>query len=206
MPTKELRSVGLISMSPCLHTATLTTSKMFAEVETPDVCRRARMAGMKPKWKSNLGAWRSYARMTQDQLAAALNPPSSKGTISLYESGQRAPSMKRLSAMAEVLKTTPSAILESLPGEAEATPQEPLQPWLPSEETLAYLIEVVSHAVPEGRAHPSDFRLFAHVWRAGLEYFAANTTREHDDGYRAGVVPTVARALRDYKPRPEQAA
>lgn len=61
---------------------------------------------------NNLRAWREFMRMTQEQLGAAISPPTTGSVISLLEEGDRALSLKWLRRLAPALKTRPGFIIE----------------------------------------------------------------------------------------------
>lgn len=56
--------------------------------------------------------YRKARSLTLEALGNALEPPATKGTISQIESGARGVSLRRLFEIAEVLKTTPGALLD----------------------------------------------------------------------------------------------
>lgn len=78
----------------------------MAEVQT------ANMAEDKNGGPNNLRAWREFMRMTQEQLGAAVVPPTTGSVISLLEEGDRALSLKWLRRLAPALKTRPGFIIE----------------------------------------------------------------------------------------------
>lgn len=65
---------------------------------------------MDDKPKNHLRAWREFRKMSQDDLATALD--TAKGVISLLENGKRPLSDKWLYRLAEVLETRPGHILD----------------------------------------------------------------------------------------------
>lgn len=62
-----------------------------------------------------LRAWREYRRLTQEQLAASLEPPTTGSVISLLEAGGRKLSPKWLRRLAPALGTTPGFLLDHDP-------------------------------------------------------------------------------------------
>ncbi len=68
--------------------------------------------------KNFLRAWREYRRMTQGQLAEAVD--TTGAVISLLESGQRGLSDKWLRRLAPILGTTPGHLLDVDPHEASS--------------------------------------------------------------------------------------
>jgi transcriptional regulator with XRE-family HTH domain len=88
---------------------------------TPNVCRlrlhhdvnHAHFANMAEEPRNHLKAWREYRRMTQEELAVAVE--TTPAVISLLESGKRALSPKWLWRLAPILKTRPGMLLEHDP-------------------------------------------------------------------------------------------
>lgn len=70
--------------------------------------------------QNNLRAWREFRRLTQEQLAAALDPPTTGAVISLLESGDRQLSPKWLRKLAPALGTRPGFLLDYLPEDIDA--------------------------------------------------------------------------------------
>lgn len=75
---------------------------------------------------SRLKRWREFRRMTQEQLATAMEPPTTGSVISLLESGDRQLSPKWLRRLAPALKTTPGFLLDYDP---EDLPTDLLRAW-----------------------------------------------------------------------------
>lgn len=84
-------------------------------------------AWMAERWKNHMKAWRKYAGLTLEELGGRMDPPISKGMLSQYESGKRAPLQERLAAIAAALGTTPGQIIDSPPG--ETVPAEIIDMW-----------------------------------------------------------------------------
>lgn len=61
---------------------------------------------------NHLKAWRKFRKMTQQQLADAIEPPTTKQVIQAIESGQRGLSDKWLRRLAPALGTTPGFLLD----------------------------------------------------------------------------------------------
>lgn len=82
---------------------------------------------------NHLKAWRKYRRMTQQQLADAVDPPTSKQVIQALESGQNGLSDKWLRRLAPALGTTPGFLLDYDP---EQIPTDILDIWrdIPAED------------------------------------------------------------------------
>lgn len=64
---------------------------------------------------NHLKAWREFRRLTQEALAASLDPPTTGSVISLLEDGKRKLSPKWLRRLAPALGTTPGFLLEHDP-------------------------------------------------------------------------------------------
>jgi transcriptional regulator with XRE-family HTH domain len=67
--------------------------------------------------KNHLRAWRKYRRMTQQALADAVEPPTTKQVIQALESGARGLSDKWLRRLAPALRTSPGFLLDYAPEE-----------------------------------------------------------------------------------------
>jgi transcriptional regulator with XRE-family HTH domain len=76
------------------------------------------------KYRNHLREWREFRRMTQTQLAEAVDTKGS--VISLLESGNRRLSDKWLRRLAPVLKTTAGHLLDHNP---EDLPTDVLEIW-----------------------------------------------------------------------------
>lgn len=64
---------------------------------------------------NHLRAWRKFRRMTQQELADAVEPATSKSVIASIESGARGLSDKWLRRLAPALGTTPGFLLDYAP-------------------------------------------------------------------------------------------
>lgn len=72
----------------------------------------------KPKRPGHfLREWREYRRLTQEQLAGMVTPPTTASVISLLESGDRGLSNKWLTRLAPALRTKKGFILDMNPFE-----------------------------------------------------------------------------------------
>lgn len=82
---------------------------------------------------NHLKAWRKYRRLTQQQLADAIDPPTTKQVIQAIETGQRGLSDKWLRRLAPALGTTPGFLLDYDP---EELPTDILDIWrdIPAED------------------------------------------------------------------------
>lgn len=65
--------------------------------------------------ENHLKAWRKFRRLTQQQLADAIEPTTTKQVIQAIETGQRGLSDKWLRRLAPALGTTPGHLLEHDP-------------------------------------------------------------------------------------------
>lgn len=74
-----------------------------------------------PIGANHLRAWREKRRLTQEQLAARLEPPTTGAVISLLESGDRQLSEKWLRRLAPALGTTPGHLLDHHPDDLPDT-------------------------------------------------------------------------------------
>lgn len=66
-----------------------------------------------------LRAWREFMRMTQEELAAACDPPTTGSVISLLEEGERGLSLKWLRRLAPALKTRPGFLADFNPNDVD---------------------------------------------------------------------------------------
>lgn len=65
--------------------------------------------------ENHLQAWRLFRKLTQEELAAKLSPPTTGSVISLLESGARKLSPKWLRKLAPALGTSPGYLLDHHP-------------------------------------------------------------------------------------------
>lgn len=70
---------------------------------------------------NHLKAWRKFRRLTQQQLADAVEPPTTKQVIQAVESGQRGLSDKWLRRLAPALGTTPGFLLDYAPEDIDSS-------------------------------------------------------------------------------------
>jgi transcriptional regulator with XRE-family HTH domain len=68
---------------------------------------------------NHLKAWRKFRKMTQQQLADAVEPPTSKSVIAAIESGERGLSDKWLRRLAPALGTSPGYLLDFAPQDVD---------------------------------------------------------------------------------------
>lgn len=69
---------------------------------------------------NNLRAWRLHRGLTQEDLAKAVNPPTTTNMIQYLESGERGLSLKWLRRLADALNTTPGHLADFAPNEDRA--------------------------------------------------------------------------------------
>lgn len=67
------------------------------------------------KTVNHLRAWRKFRKLTQQQLADKIEPPTSKQVIAALETGQNGLSDKWLRKLAPALGTTPGFLLDHAP-------------------------------------------------------------------------------------------
>lgn len=92
-----------------------------AEDDSEGLLQSASMAkSPRDRDQNNLRAWREIRRMTQEQLASAIDPPTTGAVISLLESGDRQLSPKWLRKLAPALGTTPGFLLDHSPADLDA--------------------------------------------------------------------------------------
>lgn len=77
-------------------------------------------AGDKNGGPNFLRAWRNYRKLTQEQLADRVKPPTNANMIQYLETGERGLSAKWLRRLADALDTTPGMILEHDPAELDS--------------------------------------------------------------------------------------
>lgn len=163
-------------------------SREYKDEAIQVVSKWAQRVGVVTKWAPS--RWASEAGISDTTMTRGIGEDSSS-----------TPKIENLHALARAAKVP--SVLDFLATEAASMPP---QPWIPSEPTLTFVIEVLSNALSEGRFYPDEAPKFAHAWRAALEYFAADPDMEHNEGYRAGAVQIINRAIRDYTKPHEQAA
>ena len=78
---------------------------------------------MADEWQNHIKFWRKKRNLSLEKLGAALEEPTSKGTMSQYESGARMPSLTRLYQIATALDCSAGDILD---GPRETIPSEPV--------------------------------------------------------------------------------
>lgn len=83
------------------------------------VLQTAGMAEDKNGGPNHLRAWREFMKMTQEELAAACDPPTTGSVISLLEEGERGLSLKWLRRLAPALKTRAGFLADFNPSDAD---------------------------------------------------------------------------------------
>lgn len=68
---------------------------------------------------NNLRAWRMYRGLSQEALAARVEPKTTANMIQYLENGERGLSLKWLRRLADALDTTPGHLADHLPDQAE---------------------------------------------------------------------------------------
>lgn len=112
---------------------------------------------MSDLWPNHIAALRKLAGKSQDELAASLNPPTTKGTISQYESGKRKPSQDRLTEIARALGCTAGELIDGL----RSPPSEPIPEGAERVVQVPVLGEVPAGPVREAIRHSRGFVLAA---------------------------------------------
>lgn len=142
MPVASLRVVGVRAscMFDSLHSANIFAIEKVSAVHNAYRGRLLHNGCMVSRWKNHITARRKAAGLTMEQLAAAMDPPSSKGMISQYESGKRRPRQATLEAIAVALDCTPGELLD---GEHDG-------PSLPNEADLEQMVALALQEVPAG--------------------------------------------------------
>lgn len=68
---------------------------------------------------NNLRAWRLHKKLSQEALAARVEPKTTANMIQYLESGERGLSLKWLRRLADAMGTTPGHLADHLPDQAE---------------------------------------------------------------------------------------
>lgn len=123
MPAISASAVGVIlSMPRIFADCKGKRNRCVCSLREDGVCeswQTANMATDKNGGPNYLRAWREYRRMTQEELAAELSPPTTGSVISLLEDGERGLSLKWLRRLAPALRTRPGFIADFNPLEAD---------------------------------------------------------------------------------------
>lgn len=98
-----------------------------------------------------------------EQLVAAMDPPSSKGMISQYESGKRRPRQSTLAAIAKALGRSPGELID---GAQEGVP-------LPSADELEEMVGIAMRELPVGATNEDYQRVVASSLHAQLTQLKA---------------------------------
>lgn len=87
-----------------------------------------------------LREWREFREMTQEQLAAAVKPPTKASVISLLETGDRDLKNKWLERLAPALRTRKGFILDMNPLEADTRILDLIEDMAPDDKEQALAI------------------------------------------------------------------
>lgn len=165
MPAALLNDVGVSAscIPPSLHSANILARRNVSTTHNAIAARILQKGWMTSRWKNHIAACRMAAKMTMEQLAAAMEPPSSKGMISLYESGKRRPRQSTLEAIAKALGRTPGELIDGSP---EA-------PTIPSVGEFEQMIQLAMRELPVGATNEDYQRIVASSLHAQLEQLQA---------------------------------
>lgn len=165
MPAALLSDVGVSAscMTHSLHSANILARANVSVAHNAIAERFRHKGGMMSRWKNHIAACRLAADMTMEQLAAAMDPPSSKGMISLYESGKRRPRQSTLEAIAKALGRTPGELIDGR--------QEGFD--VPSAAALEGMISLAMRELPVGATNEDYQRVVASSLHAQLEQLRA---------------------------------
>lgn len=111
-----------------------------------------------PGVPNHIAYWRKRARLTMQELADALDEPTTKGTISQIESAKRGFSLRRLFDIAKAVGAKPGALLDG-----------PIQ--VPTEEELVSMIAEAQAEIPAGTAIGGYPRAVAASLRSQLQLY-----------------------------------
>ncbi|NML93776.1 helix-turn-helix transcriptional regulator [Novosphingobium sp. TW-4] len=92
-----------------------------------DCLHNVGMADDKNGGPNFLRVWREYRKMTQEELGAACQPPTTGSVISLLEEGERGLSLKWLRRLAPALRTRPGWLADLDPREADTRTLEMIE-------------------------------------------------------------------------------
>jgi transcriptional regulator with XRE-family HTH domain len=165
MPAALLSDVGVSAsgMMHCLHSANIYSSGNVSTAHNAMAARFRQNGGMTDRWKNHIAACRKAAGLTMDELAAAMDPPSSKGMISQYESGKRRPRQSTLEAIAKALGRTPGELID---GSQDGGPTL-------SAADLEEMIALAMRELPVGATNEDYQRVVASSLHAQLEQLKA---------------------------------
>lgn len=149
-------------MSRLLHFAIADTSPNCCNYVKDAISDLAQNVAMAKKAKAGkkkgvkhppnfLVQWREYRKMTQEELAAAVKPPTNASVISLLETRDRGLSNKWLTRLAPVLGTKRGRILDMNPFEADS---DVLEIWgiIPEEERPRVLTILATFTKKAGKS------------------------------------------------------
>ena len=95
-----------------------------------------------------LRAWREYRKMTQEELGAAITPPTTGSVISLLEEGERGLSLKWLRKLAPALRTRVGWLAELDPSRADTRTLEMVE--AVPEESREQVIRIIETFLRDG--------------------------------------------------------
>lgn len=123
MPEASANAVGVIvSMSGIFADCKVRSKSKLCGLREDFILNALQTAPMsedKNGGPNNLRAWREHMKMTQEELGAACDPPTTGSVISLLEEGERGLSLKWLRRLAPALKTRPGFIVEYDPSRVD---------------------------------------------------------------------------------------
>lgn len=93
---------------------------------------------------NNLKAWREHRGMTQEDLAAAVVPPTTATMISMLETGDRGLSAKWLRRLGDALKVSPGHLLDHNPNNL---PTDILEIWMSADASQRRQITEIAKAL-----------------------------------------------------------
>lgn len=99
---------------------------------------------------NNLKAWREYRGKSQEELAAAVEPPTSATMISMLESGDRGLSAKWLRRLGDALNVAPGHLLDHDPSEL---PSDILEIWINADPSQRRQLAEVAKALVKTGTH-----------------------------------------------------
>lgn len=124
MPVLAAKSVGVIGMSipDNSQIANERASRIICNLRKARKLRASHTANMqqdKNGGENYLQAWREFRRLSREDLAAAIDPPTTGAVIWHLEEGERGLSAKWLRRLAPALRTTPGHLLDHDPRNLE---------------------------------------------------------------------------------------
>lgn len=134
MPASALSRVGVMdfSMRPSLQIAISDASEKLCSLREDKQFSALQHAKMTDDTDKNGGpnhlrAWREYRGMTQEELGAVIEPPTTGSVISLLEDGERGLSLKWLRRLAPALRTRPGFLADYDPNDLDTRALEMIE-------------------------------------------------------------------------------